>query len=102
LFTNKAQLQQLAAMAGVPLSQGHVSRLVSFCHGITPKGIWKCVKTTKCVWYGILLMRKMLPDTQQVSAFSHPVGADCLDQEFSAMTNSHQQKGSTASHEAST
>jgi tetratricopeptide (TPR) repeat protein len=65
---NEAQVQQLAAMAGVPLSQGHASRLVSFCHGITPKGIRKSVKTTKRVWYGISLMRKT---SQILSKYRH-------------------------------
>jgi tetratricopeptide (TPR) repeat protein len=65
---NEAQVQQLAAMAGVPLSQGYASRLVSFCHGITPKGIRKSVKTTKRVWYGISLIRKTL---QTLSKYRH-------------------------------
>jgi tetratricopeptide (TPR) repeat protein len=56
---NEAQVQQWAAMAGVPLSKGHASRLVSFCHGVTPKGIRRSVKTTKRVWYGISLVRKI-------------------------------------------
>lgn len=56
---NAAQVQQWAAMAGVPLSKGHASRLVSFCHGVTPMGIRRSVKTTKRVWYGISLVRKI-------------------------------------------
>jgi hypothetical protein len=39
-----------------------------------------------------LANEKNVADTQQVSAFSHPVGDDYLDQEFSAMTNSHQKR----------
>jgi hypothetical protein len=49
----------MAAMAGIPLSESHASRLVDFCHGVTPKGIQKSVKTTKQLWYVISLLRKM-------------------------------------------
>ena len=66
--TNEAQVQQWAAMAGVPLSKGHASRLVSFCHGVTPKGIRRSVKTTKRVWYGISLVRKI---SQVASKYRH-------------------------------
>jgi hypothetical protein len=104
LFDNEEQVQQLAAMAGVPLSQGHVSCVTS-CILLPrhyPKGNSEICEDHKAclVWY--LANEKNVADTQQVSAFSHPVGADCLDQEFSATTNSHQQKGGTACHEAST
>lgn len=53
------QVQQMAGMAGVPLSPSHASRLVDFCHSVTPRGIQKSVKTTKRLWYGVSLLRKM-------------------------------------------
>lgn len=53
------QVQQMAAMAGVPLSESHASRLVNFCHGVTPKGISRSVKTTKRLWYVVSLLRKV-------------------------------------------
>jgi hypothetical protein len=52
-------VQQLATMAGIPLSESHASRLVDFCHGVTPKGISKSVKTTKRLWYVISFLRKV-------------------------------------------
>ena len=58
--TNTAQVQQLAAMAGVPLSQGHATKLVSFCHGVTPKGIQKSVVLTKRVWYVVSIVKRVL------------------------------------------
>jgi len=56
---NVGQVRQMAAMAGFPLSKSHASRLVSFCHGVTPKGIRKSVKTTKRLWYVVSLLRKV-------------------------------------------
>jgi tetratricopeptide (TPR) repeat protein len=57
--TSVGQVQQLATMAGIPLSESHASRLVDFCHGVTPKGISKSVKTTKRLWYVISFLRKV-------------------------------------------
>lgn len=57
--TNVGQVQQMAGMAGVPLSESHASRIVNFCHGVTPKGIRKSLKTTRRLWYVVSLLRKV-------------------------------------------
>lgn len=57
--TNPAQLQQLGSLAGVPLSESQATRLVKFCHSVTPKAIRRTVKLGKVGWYGLTLMRKV-------------------------------------------
>ena len=56
--TNPAQLQQLGSLAGVPLSERQATRLVTFCHSVTPKAIRRTVRLGKRGWYGLTLMRK--------------------------------------------
>ena len=55
---SKEQLQSMAAMGGVPLSDSHASTIVKFCKQVTPKRIQFTVKTSKRVWYVIALVRK--------------------------------------------
>jgi hypothetical protein len=58
---NKAQLQQLAAMAGVThvVQDSHLDRLLKICHGVTPRLIRRTVKTTKVAVYGVQLLRRV-------------------------------------------
>jgi len=58
--TNKAQIQNLASMGGIDnvLQDSHLDKLVSFCHGITPKGIRRMVRTTKVVVYIAKVIRR--------------------------------------------
>ena len=57
---SKEQLQSLAAMGGVPLSDHQASTIVTFCHKITPKRIQWTVTTSKRVWYVISIIRKTM------------------------------------------
>mmetsp|Transcript_9424 Transcript_9424/g.19518 ORF Transcript_9424/g.19518 Transcript_9424/m.19518 type:complete len:690 (+) Transcript_9424:254-2323(+) len=45
--TNKQQVIQFSAMAGVPMTDDNASRLVSFANGITPKGISRNISRVK-------------------------------------------------------
>lgn len=58
--TNKNQLQQLAAMAGISgsIRDSHLDRLVAFCHGVTPRAIRRTVKTGKGAMYGFKVVRR--------------------------------------------
>jgi len=58
--TSKAQIQNLASMGGIDnvLQDSHLDRLVNFCHGITPKGIRRMVRTTKVVVYIAKVIRR--------------------------------------------
>jgi tetratricopeptide (TPR) repeat protein len=58
--TNPSQLQQLGSLAGVPLSENQATRLVKFCHSVTPKAIRRTVKFGKRGWYGLTLIRKSI------------------------------------------
>jgi hypothetical protein len=58
--TNQAQLQQLAGMAGLPLTSDVASKLVDYAHKVTPRGIKRSVSTTKIVVYVISLLRKVM------------------------------------------
>jgi tetratricopeptide (TPR) repeat protein len=58
--TNPTQIQQLAGMAGLPISPNQASRLSGFCHSVTPKSIRRTVKYSKRAWYGITIVRKTL------------------------------------------
>jgi hypothetical protein len=60
--TNKAQLTQLAAMAGAgdTLSGKQIDKVVDFCHGVTPKTIRTTVRTTKGVIYVVQIFRRIL------------------------------------------
>jgi hypothetical protein len=60
--TNKAQLTQLAAMAGAgnALSGKQIDKVVDFCHGVTPKTIRRTVRTTKGVIYVVQIFRRIL------------------------------------------
>ena len=58
--TNPMQVQSMATMAGVPLSNGQATKLVSIAHGITPKTIRTTVKTTKRAIWGVQLIRKTM------------------------------------------
>ena len=64
--TSKAQLEQLAAMAGVsPGGNGmftdeQIEKVVEFCHGVTPKTIRTTVRTTKRTIYGVQVVRRIL------------------------------------------
>jgi len=62
---SKVQLQSLAAMGGVPLSDQHASTIVSFCHKITPKRIQWTVKTSKRLWYVATILRKAIQLVQK-------------------------------------
>ena len=57
---SKDQLQSLAAMGGVPLSDHHASTIVTFCHKVTPKRIQWTVTTSKRLWYVISIIRKTM------------------------------------------
>eukprot|EP00980_Cylindrotheca_fusiformis_P005340 scaffold1138_cov128-Cylindrotheca_fusiformis.AAC.22 len=58
--TNKTQLQQLAAMAGLSnaVRESDLDRLVKFCHGVTPRTIRRTVRTGKGAVYGIKVIRR--------------------------------------------
>jgi tetratricopeptide (TPR) repeat protein len=58
--TNKTQLQQLAAMAGMSdgIRESHLDRLVTFCHSVTPRAIRRTVRTTKGAIYGFKVIRR--------------------------------------------
>ena len=58
--TNKAQIGNLASMAGIDnaLQDSHVDKLVNFCHGITPTGIRRTLKTTKAMVYVVKVIRR--------------------------------------------
>ena len=58
--TNPMQVQSMANMAGVPLTSGQATKLVSIAHGITPKTIRTTVKTTKRAIWGVQLIRKTM------------------------------------------
>lgn len=58
--TNPMQLQSMANMAGISLSTGQATKLVSMAHGITPKTIRTTVKTSKRVIWGVKLIRKTM------------------------------------------
>ena len=58
--TNPMQVQSMATMAGLQLSSGQASKLVSIAHGITPKTIRTTVKTTKRAIWGVQLIRKTM------------------------------------------
>eukprot|EP00526_Cylindrotheca_closterium_P000693 CAMPEP_0113634376 /NCGR_PEP_ID=MMETSP0017_2-20120614/17897_1 /TAXON_ID=2856 /ORGANISM="Cylindrotheca closterium" /LENGTH=377 /DNA_ID=CAMNT_0000545067 /DNA_START=247 /DNA_END=1380 /DNA_ORIENTATION=+ /assembly_acc=CAM_ASM_000147 len=59
--TNKSQLQQLLAMAGMSdIQDSQIDRIVSICHGITPKTIKRVVKATKGAVYSIKLVRRIM------------------------------------------
>lgn len=66
--TDTPQLQQLATMAGVSLTEGQASKLVSFCHGVTPNCIRKSIKNSKRVWYVVSVVRKTM---QILSKYRH-------------------------------
>ena len=57
--TNKAQLQSFASMAGIgALQDSQLDKLVSFCHGVTPKGIRRTVRGTKIlIYFGKVIRR---------------------------------------------
>jgi hypothetical protein len=56
--TSKAQLSQLASMAGVGISDGQLSKIVNVCHGVTPTTIKKTVRRTKRAIWVVQLIRK--------------------------------------------
>lgn len=58
--TNKQQVLQFSAMAGVPMTDDNASRLVSFANGITPKGISRNISRVKRVLKVFKTMRKIL------------------------------------------
>lgn len=58
--TNPVQVQSMANMAGMQLSETHANKLVNFAHGITPKTIRRTVKLTKRGVWGFQLVRKIL------------------------------------------
>ncbi len=57
---DSSQLISLSGMAGSPLSQGAADRIVSFAHGVTPKGIRKVVKWSKRILLVGSIMTKTL------------------------------------------
>ena len=60
--TNKSQLQQLLAMGGMgdAIQDSHMDRVVSICHGVTPKAIRRVVKATKGAVYSVKLVRRTM------------------------------------------
>lgn len=60
--TNKNQLQQLLAIGGMSevIQDSQIDRLVSICHGITPKAIKRVVKATKGAVYSIKLVHRTM------------------------------------------
>jgi len=66
--TNTAQLKSFASMAGIDssvLQDSQLDKLVSFCHGITPKGIRRTVRGTKVVVYFAKVIRRTLKVIQK-------------------------------------
>lgn len=59
--TDRAKLRQLVAMAGASnvLNDSHLDRIVSICHGATPKRIRRTVKTTKGFVYVVQVLRRI-------------------------------------------
>jgi tetratricopeptide (TPR) repeat protein len=60
--TSKTQLKSFAAMVGVNddvIQDSHLDRIVNFCHGVTPKGIRRTVKTTKVTVYIVKVTRRI-------------------------------------------
>ena len=57
------QLQQLASMAGVPLAEAQADKLVSICHGVTPKRLRRTIAGGKRVLYVGKLVRKLMQFT---------------------------------------
>lgn len=56
--TDKDQLQQYAAMAGISIPEEYLDRIENVCHGITPRKIKRTVSTTKgAVYVGRILRR---------------------------------------------
>ncbi|CAJ1962641.1 unnamed protein product [Cylindrotheca closterium] len=60
--TNKSQLRQLLAMGGMSevIQDSQMDRIVSICHGVTPKAIKRVVKATKGAVYSIKLLRRTM------------------------------------------
>ena len=58
--TNKSQLQQLAAMAGLSnsLEDSTFEKIEKVCHGVTPKTIKRIVTNSKRALYGIQILRR--------------------------------------------
>jgi len=60
--TNKEQLRQLLALTGMAdvIQDSQVARIVSICHGITPKAIRRVVKAAKGIIYSVKLVRRTM------------------------------------------
>ncbi|KAL7462513.1 hypothetical protein ACHAXS_002894 [Conticribra weissflogii] len=58
--TNKQQVMQFSAMAGVPMTDENASRLVSFANGVTPRGISRNISRVKRGLKVFKTMRKIL------------------------------------------
>jgi len=67
---NAMQIQSMATMAGLQLTTGQASKLVSIAHGITPKTIRTVVKTIKRAIWSVQLIRKI---SSLISKYKHVI-----------------------------